>query len=52
MGSRRELISIMRLIESGRLKPVVDSIFPLSDAVAAQTKMLDRKQFGKIVLVP
>jgi len=52
MGSRRELISIMRLIESGRLKPVVDSVFPLADAVAAQTRMLDRKQFGKIVLVP
>jgi NADPH:quinone reductase-like Zn-dependent oxidoreductase len=52
MGSRRELISIMRLIESGRLKPVVDSVFPLTEAVAAQTKMLDRKQFGKIVLVP
>jgi NADPH:quinone reductase-like Zn-dependent oxidoreductase len=39
-------------MESGRLKPVVDSVFPLADAVAAQTKMLDRKQFGKIILVP
>ncbi|MBC8552664.1 MAG: zinc-binding dehydrogenase [Candidatus Brocadiales bacterium] len=52
MGSRRELLMILKLIESGRLKPVVDSVFPLKDAVAAQTKMLDRKQFGKIVLVP
>jgi NADPH:quinone reductase-like Zn-dependent oxidoreductase len=52
MGSRSELLKILELIESGRLKPVVDSIFPLKDAVAAQTKMLDRKQFGKIVLVP
>ncbi len=52
MGSRRELLEIQKLIESGRLKPVVDSVFPLKDAVAAQTKMLDRKQFGKIVLVP
>ena len=52
MGSRRELLEIRKLIESGRLKPVVDSVFPLKDAVAAQTKMLDRKQFGKIVLVP
>ncbi len=52
MGSRRELLKILKLIESGRLKPVVDSVFPLDDAVAAQTKMLDRKQFGKIVLVP
>ena len=52
MGSRSELMKILKLIESGRLKPVVDSVFPLKDAVAAQTKMLDRKQFGKIVLVP
>ncbi len=52
MGSRRELLMVHELIESGRLKPVVDSVFPLEDAVAAQTKMLDRKQFGKIVLVP
>ncbi len=52
MGSRKELMDVLRLIESGRLKPVVDSVFPLADAAAAQTKMLDRKQFGKIVLVP
>ncbi len=52
MGSRKELMDVLRLIESGRLKPVVDSVFPLKDAAAAQTKMLDRKQFGKIVLVP
>jgi len=52
LGSRSELLKIMKLMESGRLKPVVDSVFPLADAVAAQTKMLDRKQFGKIVLVP
>jgi NADPH:quinone reductase-like Zn-dependent oxidoreductase len=52
MGSRSELLKILNLIESGRLKPVVDSVFPLEDAEAAQTKMLDRKQFGKIVLVP
>ena len=52
MGSRKELMDVLRLIESGRLKPVVDSVFPLADAAAAQTKMLNRKQFGKIVLVP
>ncbi|MCP4269582.1 MAG: hypothetical protein GY777_29090 [Candidatus Brocadiaceae bacterium] len=33
-------------------EPVVDSIFPLADAVAVQAKKLDRRQFGKIVLVP
>jgi len=52
MGSRKELLEVLTLMELGRLKPVVDSVFPLKEAVAAQTKMLDRKQFGKIVLVP
>ena len=40
----------MNLVEFGRLKPVVDSIFPLKEAAAAQQKMLNRENFGKIVL--
>jgi NADPH:quinone reductase-like Zn-dependent oxidoreductase len=52
MGSRKDLLEVLTLVELGKLKPVVDSVFPLEDAAAAQTKMLDRKQFGKIVLVP
>jgi NADPH:quinone reductase-like Zn-dependent oxidoreductase len=52
MGSRKELMEVLRLVESGRLKPVVDSVFPLKDAATAQIKMMDRKQFGKIVLIP
>lgn len=52
MGSRHELETVLRLIEEGRLHPVVDSTFPLKEAAKAQQRMLDRKQFGKIVLVP
>src|SRR3989338_8664207 len=52
MGIRKDLLEVLTLMELGRLKPVVDSVFHLKDAAAAQTKMLDRKQFGKIVLVP
>jgi NADPH:quinone reductase-like Zn-dependent oxidoreductase len=52
MGSRKELIEVLRLVESGKLKPVVDSVFQLKEAVEAQTKMIERKQFGKMVLVP
>lgn len=50
MGGRRELLDVLRLVEQGRLKPVVDSVFPLKDAAKAQARMLDRKNFGKIVL--
>ncbi len=50
MGSRHELIEVLRLVEAGKLRPVIDRIFPLKDAAAAQQHMLDRKFFGKIVL--
>jgi NADPH:quinone reductase-like Zn-dependent oxidoreductase len=50
MGGRKELLDVLKLIEEGKLKPVIDTAFPLEDAINAQQRMLDRKQFGKIVL--
>ena len=39
-------------VGSGRMTAVVDSEFPLSEAAAAQQKMLDSNFFGKILLRP
>jgi NADPH:quinone reductase-like Zn-dependent oxidoreductase len=50
MGSKKELLDVLSLVEGGRLRPVIDSIFPLKEASAAQQKMLNRENFGKIVL--
>lgn len=50
MGGRKELEHVIKLLERGQLTPVVDSIFPLSEAAKAQLRMLERKNFGKIVL--
>ncbi len=50
MGSKKELMDVLNLVELGRLKPVIDSIFPLKEASAAHQKMLERENFGKIVL--
>ncbi|MBI4970781.1 MAG: zinc-binding dehydrogenase [Candidatus Omnitrophica bacterium] len=50
MGGRFELDKVLELIEAGKLKPVIDKTFPLKDARAAHEHMLDRKNFGKIVL--
>lgn len=50
MGSKKELLDVLNLVELGRLRPVVDSTFPLKEAPAAQQKMLNRENFGKIVL--
>lgn len=50
LGSKKELLDVLNLVELGRLKPVIDSVFPLKEAPAAQQKMLNRDNFGKIVL--
>ncbi len=37
MGVKSELHTIMKLVSTGRLKPVVDRVFPLTEAAAAHT---------------
>ena len=39
------------LIADGKLKPVIDSTYPLSEAAAAHTRIDDPYHIGKIVLV-
>ena len=50
MGGRGELLKVLGFFEDGKLKPVVDSIFPLVEAAKAQVKMEKSEHFGKIVL--
>ena len=50
MGSRAELLAIMPHFASGRLKPVVDKVFPLAEAAEAHRYLEGRRQFGKVVL--
>lgn len=50
MGTRGELASVLKLIGQGRLRPVVDKVFPLSEAAAAHAYLENREQFGKVVL--
>jgi NADPH:quinone reductase-like Zn-dependent oxidoreductase len=50
MGTKSELHSVMRLVANGRLKPIVDRVFPLAEAAAAHTYLESSSQFGKIVL--
>ena len=52
MGTRSELLEVLRHVERRELQPVVDRVFPLSELRAAQEYLHDRKQFGKIVLEP
>jgi NADPH:quinone reductase-like Zn-dependent oxidoreductase len=50
MGGRGELLKVLSFFEDAKLKPVVDSIFPLVEAVKAQERMEKSEHFGKIVL--
>lgn len=50
MGRKAELLELLKFVESGRLKPVVYKVFALKEVSKAQQEMLDRKNFGKIVL--
>lgn len=52
MGTRAELNTLAGLIGQGKLKPVVDTVYPLQDARVAQERMLGRDLFGKLVLCP
>src|SRR5262245_55555696 len=42
---------VLPLIAAGRVKPVLDSTFPLAQAAAAHTRMVTSAHIGKIVLV-
>ena len=52
MGGLKELHTVLRLVRKKKLRPVVDKVFPLCQAREAQARMLERRNFGKIVLVP
>ena len=46
------LSEILDLFADGTFTPVVDRSFPFSEAAAAHRYIQDRKNFGKVVLVP
>src|SRR6266851_4032650 len=50
MGTKSELHSVMRLVASGRFKPIVDRIFPLTACADAHAYLESASQFGRVVL--
>ncbi len=52
MGTMGELYEVLGHVFAGRIKPVVDRTFALSDIRAAHEYMADSKMFGKVVLKP
>jgi NADPH:quinone reductase-like Zn-dependent oxidoreductase len=52
MGSKGTMYDILRLVEAGRLRPVVHEVIPLREARRAHEAMERSEHFGKLVLVP
>jgi 2-desacetyl-2-hydroxyethyl bacteriochlorophyllide A dehydrogenase len=50
MGVKSELVSVLKLVASGHLKPVIDRTFPLSACADAHRYLESGEQFGKVVL--
>ncbi|MHA1113561.1 MAG: zinc-binding dehydrogenase, partial [Alphaproteobacteria bacterium] len=47
-----EIEEILRLIDAGKLKPVVDGTMPLEQAAEAHRMLEDRQVLGRLVLTP
>ncbi len=50
MGSPDDFAGLLRMIETGSWRPVIDSTFPLAEAEAARDRLEGPHHFGKIVL--
>jgi NADPH:quinone reductase-like Zn-dependent oxidoreductase len=48
--NREQLVELARLADQGRLRPVIDEVFPLADARKAFERSLGDQRRGKIVL--
>lgn len=50
MGTKAELLAIVKLVGQGKLKPIIARIFPLKEAMEAHKYLESRQNFGKVVL--
>jgi NADPH:quinone reductase-like Zn-dependent oxidoreductase len=50
MGTKEDFDRVYELVASGKARPLIDEVFPLSEARAAHERMEAGEQLGKIVL--
>jgi hypothetical protein len=43
---------MLRQVDAGALRPIVDRVFPLSRGRETVAYLAERRQFGKVVVVP
>jgi NADPH:quinone reductase-like Zn-dependent oxidoreductase len=52
LGTRADMDAVVKLVGEGKLRPVVDRVYPLSEFAEAHRRMAERDLFGKLVLAP
>ena len=50
MGNMKEFTEVIRMLNMGRLSPVVDRVFPTAQIREAHDYLTSAKQFGKVAL--
>ena len=50
MGKMSELHRVLKFIFAGKLKPVIDRAYPLSEIAAAHERLEKKEQFGKVIV--
>lgn len=50
-ATRRFAAHVVPLLESGRVRPVIDSVYPMQEVRAAHERMESNESFGKLVLL-
>ena len=52
MGTREELISLVRMLAATGVRPHIDRILPLAEAATGFAAMIAGDHFGKIIFEP
>ncbi len=47
-----ELRALVTLFEQGKVEPVIDAVVPFAEAAKGHARLEERKNVGKVVLVP
>jgi zinc-binding alcohol dehydrogenase/oxidoreductase len=50
MGSPRDFAAMLRMVEEGKWRPVIDSVSALAEAASAHERLQSGEHFGKLVL--
>ncbi|GGI09094.1 zinc-binding dehydrogenase [Egicoccus halophilus] len=50
MGTREELVRLVRLLDATGVRPLIDDVLPMEDGREAFSRMVDGELFGKLVL--